>query len=104
MEDADPLESNDLIDRVFVVSNGLAISDSFTSPQTYTGRYNNVQAVISLRAACQQNYYGSLCTVFCEGRDDNTGRYECNLEGQPVCLEGWTDLATNCLTRKIFKF
>ena len=104
VEDDDPIESNDLIDRVFAVSNGLAISDSFTSPQTYTGIYNNVQAVISYRAVCRQNYYGSQCTTFCVGRDDSTGHYECNSEGQPECLEGWTNLATNCLTRKIFKF
>ena len=83
-----------------MVSNGLAISDTFTAQQTYTGIYNNVQMTVSYKAVCQTNYYGSLCTVFCRGRNDTTGRYECDSEGQPVCLEGWTNIATNCLTRK----
>ena len=102
VNDEDPFDSDDLIDRVFVISDGLAISNSFTSPQTYTGLYGNVQMVVSYRAICQPNYYGSLCTVFCMGRNDSTGRYECDSQGRPMCLQGWTDVATNCLTRKKF--
>lgn len=104
VNDEDPLESDDLIDRVFVISNGLAISNTFSPQQTSTGIYGNVRAVVSYKAVCQTNYYGSRCTVFCVGRDDNTGHYECNSEGQPTCLQGWTDTETNCLTRKIFQF
>ena len=103
VNDKDLNETDDLIDRVFVISDGLAISNSFTSPRVYTGRYNNIQMTVSYKVICQPNYYGSLCTVFCTGRDDNTGHYGCDSEGQPVCLQGWTDIATNCLTRKKFQ-
>ena len=93
-------ETPDLIDRVFVISNGLAISDTYTARQTYTGTYSNVRMDVSYRAICKQNYYGSVCTVFCRGRDDSTGHYECDSQGQPVCLQGWTNTENNCLTRK----
>ena len=101
IDDDDHPDSDDLIDRVFVTERSLAISDTFTPRRTYTGIYRNVQIDLSYRAICQTNYYGSLCTVFCSGRNDSGGHYECNGEGERVCLTGWTDLQNNCLTRKL---
>ena len=100
VDDDDSPDSDDLIDRVFIVGTNVAISETYTQSQTYTGIYNNVQMDMSYRVVCQTNYYGSTCNVNCEGRDDDLGHYECNSDGDRVCLSGWTGLP-NCLTRKL---
>lgn len=93
-------DSDDLIDRVFVIGDGVAISDSFTPVQFYTGIYSNVRMEASYRAVCQTNYHGPTCMVYCRGRNDSLGRFECDSDGQPVCLQGWTDPNNQCLTRE----
>lgn len=100
VNDDDHPDSDDLIDRVFAVETNFPISENFTPRRTYTGNYGNVRFDLSYRAICQTNYYGSTCTVFCIGRDDSTGHYSCNSNGDRVCLPGWSDLPNNCLTGK----
>lgn len=41
------------------------------------------------RVTCFDHYYGSGCANLCRPRDDNFGHYECNQNGEIVCLEGW---------------
>ena len=104
MDDDDSPDADDLIDRIFVVETGFPISENYTPRRTYTGIYGNVRVELSYRAICKPNYYGSLCTVFCTGRDDSEGHYTCDEQGDRVCLAGWTDLPNNCLTREFHYF
>ncbi|XP_067941299.1 delta-like protein B isoform X2 [Watersipora subatra] len=41
------------------------------------------------RMKCSENYYGPFCDLFCEDRDDELGRYECDENGGKVCRQGW---------------
>ena len=48
---------------------------------------------------CKAGFYGSSCDRFCEPKDSNTsGHYTCDDLGYIVCLPGFTNNATNCLT------
>ena len=48
---------------------------------------------------CATDYYpASVCTTFCQPRNDSLGHYTCDSLGRPVCLPGYTDTNTNCVT------
>ena len=48
---------------------------------------------------CAENYYPSgICTKFCTPRDDSLGHFTCNADGDIVCLPGYEDTSTNCVT------
>ena len=101
VDDDDHPASDDLIDRVFIVGTNVAPSENYTSRRTYAGIYNNVQMDMSYRVLCNANYYGPTCTMYCVGRDDDYGHYECNSDGERTCRSGWTDLSNDCITRKL---
>ena len=48
---------------------------------------------------CDDHYYPQgTCDTFCEPRDDEGGHYICTSLGEIVCLSGYTDPSTNCIT------
>ena len=48
---------------------------------------------------CIENYYPQgVCTKECTLRDDPLGHYTCDSNGDIVCLPGYTDISTNCVT------
>ncbi len=44
---------------------------------------------------CDQMYYGSACSRYCEDTDDATGHFTCDGDGNPVCLPGYNHSSTN---------
>ena len=36
------------------------------------------------------------CSVFCSARDDADGHFECDRDGNRVCLEGFRNASTDC--------
>ena len=94
------IDTDDLIDRV-VVDRVLEVSNSFTSPQNYGGQYNRASLKMSFRVMCNTNYYGRHCNVSCTSRDDASGHYGCDSNGNRFCLDGWTDLANDCTEREL---
>ena len=48
---------------------------------------------------CAPDYYpAGICTTFCRPRNDSLGHFTCNSLGERVCLSGYIDLSTNCVT------
>ena len=49
----------------------------------------------SVQVACDGDFYGSQCDVYCVPRDNCTGHYTCDQDtGAAQCLPGWTE--DNC--------
>ena len=47
---------------------------------------------------CKENYTGSDCGIMvCEPRDDSTGHFKCDINGNKVCLPGYQNPETNCI-------
>jgi hypothetical protein len=61
----------------------------------YTGIYNisDMEFDISFRVQCLQDYYGPNCTTFCTPME---GVYNCDNQGQFVCLQENRNSSTNC--------
>ena len=85
-----------LIDR-FSIDLELELGAAFTARVNYTGIYNisDVEFDLSFRVQCSENYYGPDCTAFCIPLADV---YECNDQGQFVCLKENREPSTNCTT------
>ena len=46
---------------------------------------------------CVQNYYPrGTCNVLCQPRNDFQGHFTCDSDGNPVCLPGFTNVASMC--------
>ena len=51
-----------------------------------------------MRVVCKKNYTGSDCgNMICEPRDDSTGHFTCDINGEKVCLPGYQNPGTNCV-------
>ncbi|XP_058241302.1 protein jagged-1a-like isoform X2 [Hemibagrus wyckioides] len=42
-----------------------------------------------IRVTCDEYYYGFGCSKFCRPQDDFFGHYDCDHNGNKMCLEGW---------------
>ena len=90
-----------MVDRFYI--------DEFLSPNqeitsTYTGQdstHHDVNITLTLTVVCAENYYGADCSVFCKAKDDFTGHYTCDEDGEKVCLEGFTNPGSNCVQSKL---
>ncbi|KAI6649065.1 Protein jagged-1a-like [Oopsacas minuta] len=65
--------------------------------RNYAGAYKNMIVHVGLKIDCWEAWYGEYCNVYCVRRDDSEGHYECDTNGDKLCLEGWTGV--HCLTR-----
>lgn len=55
---------------------------------------------VSYTLYCDENYYGSSCSVYCVPQDStSTGHYTCDADtGEKICRAGWEDASNDCLT------
>ncbi|XP_073239420.1 hemicentin-2-like isoform X2 [Porites lutea] len=83
--DADNSSNSELIDRV--VQRGTLLSNN----EWELHAYNSSVVTISykIRVICDADYYGNRCKKFCRARNDNSGHYTCDKNGNKVCLSGW---------------
>ena len=96
VDDEDPLDSNDLIDRV-VLQLHLSPNMLYMSTITHVGIYGRAIMRFKFRFTCQMHYYGSNCATFCTPQDsDQLGHYTCDSDGRRVCMSGYT--GADCLT------
>ena len=75
-------------------------SSSYSSNQRFTGVGGTSTVTLRYRVTCSANFYGSDCATQCVGRDDDSGHYTCGTNGEVVCRSGWSEPATNCVTRQ----
>ena len=86
----------ELVEEFFILRN---VSSSVQSRETFSGDLNIATLDLSYRVSCTSDYYGPNCERYCVGRNDATGHFTCDpITGEPVCLTGFTDPATNCVT------
>ena len=69
---------------------------------THIGAVANIS--FSYRMVCLQNYYGNSCSRLCVPRDDANGHYSCDINGNRVCLPGWSNVAAYCTTGSVSVF
>lgn len=100
VNDEDGFSPDDLIDRV-IINTSLAAGSSLPV-QNYTGLHNVATLEMEVTVQCDPNFFGDDCTRRCEPRDDSSGHFECDSNGNIVCLPGWMDTATNCTTCKYY--
>ena len=93
-------EPDDTIGTVVVPFYDISADVAFTDalPFTFT-EIPSASVTISYRLLCSENYYGD-CSVFCEARDDDSGHYTCDAQGNIMCNDGYQGNDTNCTTRK----
>ncbi len=91
-------DADDLVDQIFA-ERDLEVNQSYTTVSSYTGTYGQGTMELSFKVECAQFYYGLDCTTFCEPMDNSSGHYSCDDNGNKVCLDGWVDVSTDCLTR-----
>ena len=72
------------------------------SPRTnYSSRiHDTIQIELSFQIHCDDNFYDRNCSRHCVHTDNSSGHYACGLNGEQVCLSGWSNPGGNCLTRK----
>lgn len=81
---------------VFYIENSLLPRPNATNDELYEGDNGNSMIRLSFLLMCSSNFYNPNCTAFCEPRDDASGHYTCNSNGEMVCLGGYTNTAANC--------
>ena len=54
------------------------------------------------RLLCAESYYGRDCNLNCKPRNDSFGHYECDENGEKICLPGYT--GEYCTKRKSWLF
>ena len=96
--DLDDLDRNDHVDDIYVDISA-APNAMFSQVMSYNGDHGNGRIELSFRVQCEASFFGENCTIFCQPTDDSTGHYTCGPNGERICLQGWLDAATNCLTR-----
>ena len=98
MWDRDFDGNNDLMDRFAL--NIIAQSTSSLSAETTFLGVTSGTMTISFTIACDANYYGLLCNVFCIAQNSaQFGYYTCNpSDGSRVCTSDYT--GSECKTRE----
>ena len=96
--DIDVLD-NDLIANIFI-DLSLELNDAFTAMESY-GTGSGGSIVLQFKVECNDNYYGLDCGTFCVDTDNTSGHFTCGSNGERICLLGWSEPTTSCLTRKL---
>ena len=92
------------MDDIYIWIRGTA-GQYFSTSRAHFGIYRNSRITLSVRLQCAANYYGSYCDFYCAPTNNSSGHYTCTIIGQTiqiVCLSGWTNPATFCVTRKSY--
>ena len=98
VEDYDSFNADDHVDDIYV-SISRTPSSTFSSRAAYNGVHGNSRIELSFRVQCGRNFYGSNCSTYCVARNDSGGHYTCGINGERVCLSGWSEPSTSCTTR-----
>lgn len=65
-------------------------SDDWKSVQWNSSNTEHQQSLqLKYEIECHPGYFGDGCSKICRGRDDDIGHYECDTQGERVCLQGW---------------
>ena len=59
------------------------------------------QFSMDYRTRCATDYYGPNCSTLCVPRDDWTGHYECDSQGNIKCLPGYAGVNVNCTSGRL---
>ncbi|KAI0210400.1 hypothetical protein LSAT2_004856 [Lamellibrachia satsuma] len=92
--DDDSFNRDDLVDRmntVWYITAARSVNQASWSRKHVTGtrRRQKTSLALNLRLYCQQNYYNSQCTKYCEA-SDTIRHYTCDpVTGDKVCRPGW---------------
>ena len=88
----------DLIALFQIDHSGSPILANETEPVP-SGEYSAVNGSATLRmsvsVSCTGGFSGPRCD--CMSRNDSTGHFECDTNGEKVCLTGYQDPASNCI-------
>ena len=95
--DDEDIIDDDLIDHI-TFDRTMTPNNIWSGAITGNSFYDVATFQAEFRVACATNFYGSDCTIMCVPRDDSTGHYSCSDTGQKVCLDGYTDPSTCCVT------
>lgn len=90
---------DDLVADIFI-DRTLDPSPTFTPTGSYGGGSGG-SIRLQFRVECNDNYFGLDCGTFCVDTDDSSGHFTCGSNGERICLPGWSEPDTNCLTREI---
>ena len=91
--------SSNEVDTIVIQRNDISPSETFTAMENFLGVHGNAIMELSFRLTCKGNFYGTDCATFCEQTDHDTlGHFSCDENGNRVCLDGYTDPTTNCVT------
>ena len=72
----------------------------WTPIQIGTTQNNVLTLEARTRVFCSRNYYGIACTKRCYSKNPSNRNLRCDPDGNIVCLEGYTNVTTNCITRE----
>ena len=89
---------DDSVDEIGITRTMSPGSDS--GQFTANGARDGKRLTLRIEANCFADFYGSSCTVYCKGRDDEGGHFTCGSNGEKICIEGWSDPSVDCRTRK----
>ncbi|XP_069118593.1 protein jagged-1b-like isoform X2 [Argopecten irradians] len=56
---------------------------------TITHNGPTASLIYRIRVVCDEHYYNTTCTKFCRPRNDKIGHYNCDQNGDKVCINGW---------------
>ena len=93
VEDIDHPEAvNNIVAQIFITVN---VTPTGIIPESiYRTGHHFIRLAFQL--SCEENFYGEDCTIFCVGKNDESGHFTCNNEGRIECLEGFQNPLTNC--------
>ncbi|XP_068721178.1 protein jagged-1a-like [Montipora capricornis] len=100
--DKDKFTKDDYVDsaHAFVTS---VRPGPFNSPfkKDFTLRGSYVTVGLEINLYCDKNYYGAACNVKCIPRDDSSGHYTCDHQGEKICKSGWfgSSCTRHCVPR-----
>ena len=78
----------------FTITFPVTLNNTFTTPVAYNGHQNIASITLAYRMFCANNYYGPQCRTYCVGKNDKTGHYTCDCDGNKVCFDDFT--GQNC--------
>ena len=91
--------TDDLIANIFI-DRTMNPREIFTPTQSY-GSGSGGSIRLQFKVECNNGYYGADCGTFCIDTDDTSGHFTCGSNGEMICLPGWSEPTSNCLTRKL---
>ena len=94
-------DAEDLVDYFIIEESSFLPTNEYTEYTTYYGHHSSSVTIrLRLKLRCRGNWHGYDCNLKCVDENTDTAHLECALDGTHMCMEGWTDLSTQCTVRK----